>query len=334
MLKKNLIILFAGLLLAGCAGNKQGRKSVERSPEYVLASPITYDESQKPGVSSDGTKEIEIIRSEIKNKQKQDYPKITFSAKETEHVSITSYNPFSEVREIVLNLAELRNEFYFPYRGKLLSNYGMRGGSMHTGVDIKAIPNDTIKACLPGVVRMSKSYSGYGNIVVIRHYNGLESVYSHNSKNLVKPNDVVYAGTPIALAGRTGRATTEHLHFELRVMGQHFDPSLVIDAANHTLRDGVVTIKNNGGKIVASSTKVKSSTTSTTTIASHTSSQEPTSSSSASVSSKGSKTHKIQKGDTLYSLSRKYNTSVSNLCQLNGISTNTTLRIGDVLKVK
>lgn len=75
---------------------------------------------------------------------------------------------------------------------------------MHTGVDIKAVPNDTIRAAFSGVVRMSKPYSGYGNIIVIRHYNGMETAYAHNSRNLVTVNDVVKAGDPIALAGRTG----------------------------------------------------------------------------------------------------------------------------------
>ena len=73
---------------------------------------------------------------------------------------------------------------------------------MHTGIDIKAVPNDTVRAALPGVVRMSKYYSGYGNLVLIRHYNGIETVYAHNSKNLVRVNDAVEAGDPIAPAGR------------------------------------------------------------------------------------------------------------------------------------
>ena len=76
---------------------------------------------------------------------------------------------------------------------------------------------------------MAKPYAAYGNVVVVRHTNGLESVYSHNSRNLVKSGDVVKAGTPLALTGRTGRATTEHLHLEFRIDGQHFNPSLVLE---------------------------------------------------------------------------------------------------------
>ncbi|MCC8088272.1 MAG: peptidoglycan DD-metalloendopeptidase family protein [Rikenellaceae bacterium] len=335
MYKKILIIITAGLVFAGCSKKTYSSRSVDPSPEYILTTPITYEDPFRTDRNGNQQKEIDVIKSEIKEIKRQNYPKITFTSKDTEHVSIANYDPFTEVKEIVLNLSEMKREFYFPYKGKFLSGYGMRGGSMHTGVDIKAIPNDTIKSILPGVVRMSKYYSGYGNIVVIRHYNGVESVYSHNSKNLVKPNDIVQAGTPIALAGRTGRATTEHLHFELRVMGQHFDPTLVIDTENHTLRDGVVTItKNSGGKIVASSSTRKSSTVSTTTLASQNSTPQSDSATTTSSAKVSGKTHKIKKGDTLYALSRRYNVSINQLCQLNGISTNTILRVGDVLKVK
>jgi len=86
-----------------------------------------------------------------------------------------------------------------------------------------------------GIVRLAKPYYAYGNVIVVRHYNGLETVYSHNSKNLVKPGDYVKAGQPIALTGRTGRATTEHLHFEVRVNGQHFNPNLVFDLQERKL---------------------------------------------------------------------------------------------------
>lgn len=94
--------------------------------------------------------------------------------------------------------------------GKVISGYGTRGG--HSGDDIKTCARDTIRAAFDGVVRMAKPYGAYGNVIVIRHPNGLETVYSHNVKNLVKSGDVVKAGMAIGLTGRTGRATTEHLH--------------------------------------------------------------------------------------------------------------------------
>ena len=82
---------------------------------------------------------------------------------------------------------------------------------------------------------MAKPYAAYGNVIVIRHYNGLETAYSHNSKNLVKPGDRVKAGQPIALTGRTGRATTAHLHFETRLNGEHFNPNMVFNFTTRKL---------------------------------------------------------------------------------------------------
>ena len=102
-----------------------------------------------------------------------------------------------------------------------------RGG--HSGADIKTKANDSILCVFDGVVRMAKSYGGYGKVIVVRHFNGLETVYSHNSKNFVAPGDSVKAGQVIGLTGRTGRATTEHLHFELRANGQHFNPGLLFN---------------------------------------------------------------------------------------------------------
>ena len=83
---------------------------------------------------------------------------------------------------------------------------------------------------------MSKPYYAYGILVVVRHANGLETIYSHNFKNLVQSGDTVKAGQPIGLTGRTGRATTEHVHFETRINGQHFNPNLIFNLKEGTLR--------------------------------------------------------------------------------------------------
>ena len=119
--------------------------------------------------------------------------------------------------------------------------------------DIKTKANDTIRCIFDGVVRMAKPYAAYGNVVVVRHTNGLESVYSHNSRNLVKSGDVVKAGTPLALTGRTGRATTEHLHLEFRIDGQHFNPSLVLDLKDRTLRKDKLICTKLGNRITVKS---------------------------------------------------------------------------------
>lgn len=165
-------------------------------------------------------------------------------------VRVATPGLFAKGNHIYLHLDSLKDhEYAFPLPGgKVISAYGTRGG--HLGTDIKTCAKDTIRAAFDGVVRMSKPYYAYGNLVVIRHANGLETLYSHNFKNLVKSGDIVKAGQPIALTGRTGRATTEHVHFETRINGEHFNPNLIFNLKERTLRKECIKCTKNGGKIV------------------------------------------------------------------------------------
>lgn len=174
-----------------------------------------------------------------------------FSRMEVNHIRVATPGLFSKGKTIELHLDSLRAEEYsFPLPGgKVISPYG-RGGGRHTGIDIKTFANDTIRSAFGGVVRMSKPYSAYGNVIVIRHPSGLETVYSHNSKNLVQSGDTVQAGQAIALTGRTGRATTEHLHFETRIDGQHFNPNIIFNMKERTLRHECIRCTKNTNGIV------------------------------------------------------------------------------------
>ena len=117
---------------------------------------------------------------------------------------------------------------------KVISPYG--GRRHHTGTDIKTKANDEILAAFDGEGVFSGKFGGYGNLIRVKHANGLETYYSHNSKNLVKVGDIVKTGQVIALTGRTGRATTEHLHFETRVNGKHVNSNKYFDHEHHTIR--------------------------------------------------------------------------------------------------
>mgnify|MGYP001775943871 CR=1 FL=1 len=160
-------------------------------------------------------------------------------------------NPFADGNKFSINFAELTpGQWCYPLPGaKVISRYGRRGGRMHSGVDLKTKPNDEILAAFDGVVTMSQRYYAYGNYIKIRHANGLETCYSHNSKNLVKKGDVVKAGQVIALTGRTGRASTEHLHFECRVNGQTFDPAKIFDHANQAVKMDRLTFTKRGRSV-------------------------------------------------------------------------------------
>ena len=158
-----------------------------------------------------------------------------FNKMEREHVSAKSPVFFEEgSTKRVVDWNE-EGSYSFPLPGaKVISRYG--GRRRHGGIDLKTFPNDTIRSVFDGVVRMSKTYGAYGKVVVVRHASGVETVYSHNKKNIVAVGDTVLAGAPLALVGRTGRATTEHLHFELRINGTHINPEYFIDFEKRTLK--------------------------------------------------------------------------------------------------
>lgn len=150
----------------------------------------------------------------------------------------------SEIFKLDLMRLESQTWSYPLPESKVISPYG--GRRNHAGVDLKTTPNDNVLAAFDGVVTRSSPYSGYGNCIVIKHSYGLETLYSHQSKNLVKVGDKVKAGQVIGLTGRTGRATTEHLHFEVHFKGRRFDPALIFDHVNRSLQQSTLTLNKNG----------------------------------------------------------------------------------------
>ncbi len=210
---------------------------------------------------------------------------------------------------LLLNIPE-ENDFCFPFRGKLLSKYGPRGSRFHAGMDIKLELNDTVKSAWDGKVRIARTMSGYGKMVVVRHNNGLETLYGHLSKILVDVNQEVKAGEVLGLGGRTGRATTTHLHFETRFRGEHFNPAKIIDFENYTLTQDTLLICRSFWKGGGSG-----------------------SSAVASSGGSGTKYHTIRSGDTLSKISRRYGVSVNQLCKINGIKPDKILRVGSRLRV-
>ncbi len=209
--------------------------------------------------------------------------------------------------------------FYWPVKGKVISHYGKRGGRMHTGTDIKLAHGDTVRAAFTGVVTKAESYYGYGILVILKHPKNLETYYSHLSKALVKNGDTIKYGTPLGLGGRTGRATTDHLHFEIRKGGkslnaEHFFNFNELNVKSWVLLKNEKQEKEKPVKEVKDKSKKKTET--------------------ADDLAEVKKYHTIKKGDTLYSLSRHYGTNVSTICKLNGIKQSSILKIGTRLRVQ
>jgi murein DD-endopeptidase MepM/ murein hydrolase activator NlpD len=180
-----------------------------------------------------------------------------FSNLERSCISVPDEQLFMNAYRVIIDVDHFApGTFVFPLtNAAVASAYGKRGSRMHNGIDLKTLPRDTIRAAFAGIVRVSLDARGFGNVVVIRHYNGLETLYAHNSKNFVKSGDRVAAGESIALTGRTGRASGDHLHLETRFNGEPFDPNLLINFATHSLQSNcLVFSKNEGGKVLVSST--------------------------------------------------------------------------------
>ena len=194
---------------------------------------------------------------------------------------------------------------------------------MHKGIDLSLQIGDTIYAAFDGKVRLTNYEArGYGKYVILRHENGLETIYGHLSKFLVDANDYVKAGTPIALGGNTGRSTGPHLHFETRFMGYAINPAAIFDFQNKTTHTDVYTFNKKtyeqsrdyspkNSKYLANSSNKNA----------------------AKYKKNGSKTYRVRKGDSLGKIASRHGVSVKQLCRLNGLSTNTNLKVGKVLKV-
>lgn len=230
--------------------------------------------------------------------------------------------------------------FTAPTVGLVTSPYGWRRRRMHKGSDFKLYTGDTVRAAFDGRVRIRKyERRGYGYYYVIRHSNGLETVYGHLSKQIVKQDEYVRAGQAIGLGGNTGRSTGSHLHFEFRFMGIAIDPADIIDLETfkprnpvfHFDRDEHQWAQQNKGRRGARYRKGAGATT--TRIASSAPSQAGKKGGQNAAANAGS-VHRVKKGDTLSAIAQRYGTTVSRLCKLNGIKANSILQLGQKIRYK
>ncbi|MDL2242345.1 peptidoglycan DD-metalloendopeptidase family protein, partial [Bacteroidales bacterium OttesenSCG-928-K03] len=217
--------------------------------------------------------------------------------------------------EIPIALIDSLSGFCSPFVAKVSSPYCFRGKREHNGVDLKVQIGDTIRAAFDGKVRIAKASrytGGYGNLVVIRHTNGLETYYGHLSKIIVEEDEYVKAGEVIGLGGSSGRSTGSHLHFETRYCGQSFDPQRIIDFETGSLKSFSIVLKKHYFSIYSN----------------HKQTDEQSLAASQRI------VHTIRSGDTLSGLASKYGTTIDKICKLNNISKSTTLRIGNKLIVR
>ncbi len=213
-------------------------------------------EGNRIGIKVIGGKDSSVSKNDKNDRNNKETNKKSGSSRGDHAMTLDPdevYDPFTITNTFRLDLEKIEEKAWaYPLPdARVISPYG--GARRHSGVDLKTKPNDEIYAAFDGVVVASGPYYGYGNCIRIKHAYGLETLYSHQSKNMVKKGDKVKAGQVIGLTGRTGRATTEHLHFEVSFGGKRLDPAIVFDHSNHKLKaatlhltkgKGVKSVKN------------------------------------------------------------------------------------------
>ena len=246
---------------------------------------------------------------------------------DTEIIHVTGVDWKDIPDNLDILLVDSIHGYCIPHPGPITSTFKYRRRHPHKGVDIGLNTGDAVYAAFDGVVRVAmptRMSGGYGNVVVIRHVNGLETYYGHLSKYLVKPDDIVKAGELIGYGGSTGRSSGPHLHFETRYMGQAFDPERIFDFQAGTLRDEIFTLKKhyfNVNSHYGMSDKQSANA----------SNKPPKNQSGGGT---GAVYYKVKSGDTLSKIAKRHGTTVSKICQLNGIKASKTLQIGQRLRVK
>ena len=213
------------------------------------------------------------------------------------------------------------------------SNFGARWGRQHKGIDVKVYIGDTIRSAFSGKVRIvNYERKGYGKYVVIRHYNGLETIYGHMSKHLVMENDEVKAGDPIGLGGNTGRSTGSHLHFETRLCGVALNPAIMFDFRNQDVVDNFYTFHRDTYEFESIAANRLRGVGGTGSFADDAEERQMVRNTSKKTNSSSVSFHKVSRGETLSSIARKRGTTINELCRLNRITKKTKLKPGQILK--
>lgn len=246
------------------------------------------------------------------------------------HWNNTSSNPYGKsVSDMPLVsaiwLVDSLSQFHSPYPGNTTpgSRFGIRRGRYHQGVDLPLQTGVPIYATFPGKVRISKVLGGYGNLVAIRHNNGLETFYGHLSERCVEEGQWVSAGDIIGKGGNTGHSTGPHLHFETRYQGFAFDPCWVVDFKTSTLRRRMLVLKKK---------YLNPACTAEQNFDDEAYNEEEDKKEAAAI--EAMRWHTIKQGDTLSAIARKNGTTVSAICRLNGIKETTILQLGRKLRVR
>ncbi len=219
------------------------------------------------------------------------------------HIRKFDFSKVEDTLQVVLN--DSNDHYTPPFKGNITSGFGKRRWRYHYGMDIDLNTGDTVRVAFSGRVRISTYSKTYGNVIVVRHNNGLETIYGHLSKRMVDIDSTIATGTVIGLGGNTGRSYGSHLHFEVRLFDEALDPTDIISFEHFKTHYDTLNISQ-CNFMYREELKMMAAI----------------------------KYHRVRSGNTLGHIAVKYGTSISKLCRLNGISRNKILQIGERLRVR
>ena len=346
-MKKTLIVLFALLLGIRLPAQEESREADSLRHAFGRQSMQSATRLSTPYADTldTGNPAVKVV---LYNNGTYRYVKdlslVAADSTFTEFWDTRAVNPYRETPDAIpdrfsLWIVDTLDAYCCPYITRPYSLYGYRHGRRHQGIDLPFPKGTPVHAAFDGKVRISDYVGGYGNLVVIRHANGLETFYGHLSESHVSPGDWVNAGDIIGLGGSTGRSTGPHLHFETRYRGAAFDPSWLIDFETGTLRHRLLTIRSwyfNPNQRYVQNVDDEDEIFRTDEEDRLLAEQQAKKDAAARAAAEAAamKYHTIRSGDTLSGIAKKYHTSVKALCQLNGIKETTILQVGKRLRVR
>lgn len=345
MRRKTLTFLSALVFsFALCSAQEMPRMTMKRA-ELLVPRPAKkpvkslIPSEQAPAIDTLDTSDPRVklvLRSDKTWEYVKDFSSISKDDVYAEAWNVNSVNPYKTPLadlppRVTLWLVDSASAWKCPNQTAVFSKFGRRRGRQHMGVDLPLQTGTPVYAAFDGRVRFSSYNRGYGNVVIVRHPNGLETTYAHLSRRDVSAGDWVRAGDVVGLGGNTGRSTGPHLHFETRYMGYAFDPQWMIDFDRGELRSGVFVLRSK--YLVPGSSYIPQSEEEEDEIY-RTEEEERAEAARIAAELAAAKYHKLSSGETLSGLAVKYHTTVGEICRLNGITPKTTIKIGQTLRVR
>lgn len=310
-MKKAILFFLVLLHISGFAGNDPGRKN-----DSLLAGKVITKEKMTQMIDSvldlpePGPADLELLNKyyallneDVREKCNE------FNLNDLSFYSATDEKilfPLTRLDSLPLSFelpmeSDYLSYYFSPVRGVVTSNFGWRDGRIHKGIDIDLNKGDLVSTVFDGKVRVARFQGGFGNVVIVMHPNGLETVYAHLSKLKVKEGDIVLSGQTIGLGGNTGHSSGSHLHFEVHYKGHALNPGAIISFSDHQLYHHTITIKNTGHNLCAFPGN--------------------------------SNLHEVSKGESWSVIARKYGLSLQELMALNGVGRRYYLKAGQQLRV-